>query len=53
MKKCKYNPEIRCFHHTCDFLDFKGRVRICKYFLGSSDHFMRRKFSPVLRSVSS
>lgn len=46
--KCKYNPQIRCFHESCDYIDFKGNVRVCKHFRGKSK-FAPRKVVSVLR----
>jgi len=51
-KHCKFNANIRCWHFSCDFIDRKGNIRVCKHFLGSSDHFMRRKFSPFSFSAT-
>ena len=47
---CKFNSRIACHHESCDYVTCQGNVRICKRFLGSSDHVMRRKFS-LLRGV--
>ena len=48
VKLCRFNPRIRCFHFSCDFVDSMGNVRICKHFLNPSGRFTRRKVSPVL-----
>lgn len=28
---CRYHPDKRCFHPSCDFLDGLGMVGICLY----------------------
>lgn len=48
MKKCRFDPEIRCFWPSCDFVDSRGNIRVCKHFLNPFGRFRRRKVSPVL-----
>jgi hypothetical protein len=43
VKKCKFNPDIRCWHFSCDFVDGMGDIRICKYHLNPSGFFVRKK----------
>ena len=51
-KTCKFNPKIRCFWVTCDFIDFKGNVRICRHHPNPFGYCMPKRVSPVLRGVS-
>ena len=42
-KKCKFNGDIRCFHETCDFVDFRGNVRVCRHHPNPSGRFKRKE----------
>jgi len=48
---CKFDSWIFCHHDSCDYVTCQGNVKVCKRFLGSSDHLMRGKFSVVQRGV--
>jgi len=50
-KRCKFNPRIRCWHFSCDFIDSKGIVRICKHHRNPSGRFTRKKVVSVLEGV--
>jgi hypothetical protein len=43
MKMCKYHPQKRCFHSSCDLIDGMGNISLCSLFEGG------HKFTP--RSV--
>jgi hypothetical protein len=47
LKFCRYFPDKRCFHDSCDFLDSHGNVRLCKYHLNPRGRFMLRKSKVV------
>ena len=52
VKTCKYDVLIRCYWSSCDYVDFKGVVRVCGHHPNKLGRFTRRKGSPsVLRSV--
>ena len=46
-KKCKFNPEVRCFWFSCAFVDM-GQVRICRHHPNPSGRFTRKKVVSVL-----
>ena len=52
-KTCKYNSEIRCFWNlSCDYIDFRGDVRVCGHHPNKWGIVTRRRVSPsVLRSA--
>jgi len=43
VKICRFNPRIRCWHFSCDFVDSMGFVRICKHHPNPSGYLMRRR----------
>ena len=48
LKYCKYRPNKRCFHDSCDFLDSLGRVRVCRFHPNPYGRFSFRKPKVVL-----
>jgi hypothetical protein len=46
-KHCKFNPDKRCFHESCDFLDSYGNVRLCSFHPNPSGRFSHRVFKNV------
>ena len=44
---CKFDSSYRCFWSSCDYVDFKGVVRVCGHHPNKLGRFTRRKVSPV------
>ena len=52
-KMCRFNLHIRCFWFRCDFVDFKGDVRVCGHHPNKAGLVTPRRVSlSVLRGVS-
>ena len=47
-KFCKYDGNHRCYWSSCDYVDFKGDVRLCGHHPNPSDRFTPRKAVSVL-----
>jgi len=43
VKRCKYDRRIRCFWSSCDFIDVKGNVRVCRYHPNPCGRFKRKE----------
>jgi hypothetical protein len=48
---CRYHPDKRCFHPSCDFLDGLGMVGICPLKPNPDGHFVVRKVKPTNCSI--
>ena len=46
VKTCKFDVLIRCYWSSCDYVDFKGVVRVCGHHPNKLGRFTRRKVSP-------
>jgi len=44
-KVCKYRPDKQCFYSSCDFIDLKGNVRVCKHHPNPSGRLKRKEAS--------
>jgi len=51
-KLCRFYPDRRCFHSSCDLISSSGVVSVCGLY-GGGDKFSRRKVGPVYVSVFS
>jgi len=43
MKVCKYHPDKRCYHSSCDFIDAMGNVVVCPLHLNPNGYLTPRK----------
>lgn len=43
MNVCEYHQQKRCFHATCDLIDFMGNVSVCPLHPNPSGFLMRRE----------
>lgn len=51
MRKCRYDPDKRCYRSSCSFFDCSsGNVSVCPLFRGG-DMFVSRKVSPASVSI--
>ena len=47
VKTCKFDVLTHCYWSSCDYVDFKGVVRVCGHHPNKLGRFTRRKVSPV------